>query len=330
MREFGFELRLCAHLEAEGNLLARQLGASVRRPGRRIVDVLVVEPGSGFDERQAITPDSIPDLAIEADVGVGKARPRREAFRALDVHPDTARDVADRAVEVGFLARERRGGQEYLRQVARYPDDWFGRLVAIENKPDLGRPGDLEAQLRTDVALGLVDEVVLATGSYVTRAHLNRIPKAVGVWRFRGGGGRGEGEIEVVREPTPLAVESPGVEIVEERPGRTDVRLVGPDAKARQRRRMAERAYGKGWRTYELPACGEAAALAIDGVGGLPACRYHGRLVDPATECGPACPGFVEAEPPEVDLVAERDRTSPWVSDLGGGRRRQSGLDRFG
>ena len=323
MREFGFELRLCAHLEADGRLVARQLGTTVRRPGSRIVDVLVVEPGPEFEARRAITPETIPDLAIEADVGAGKARTRSRAFRALDVHPDTARDVADRAVEVGFLARERRGGREYLRQVARYLEEWFGRLVAIENKPDLGRPGDLEAQLRTDVALGLVDEVILATGSYVTRAHLNRIPEAVGVWRFHGG------TLDVIREPTPLPIEEPGVEILEERSGRTDVRIVGADEKARQRRRIAERAYGKGWRTYELPPCANAREAGMDGVGGLPGCDHHGRLVDPATECGPACPGFEEAEPPTVDLEAERDRTSPWVADPAGLHRRQSGLDRF-
>ena len=344
MSEFGFELRLCAHLEAEGRLVARQLGASVHRPGNRVVDVLVVEPGPAFDDRRAITPETIPHLAIEADVGTGRARSRRRAFDGLDVHPETARAVADRAVEVGFIERERRGGRDRFRQTVRYPDRWFDRLVAVENKPDLDRPGALESQLRTDVALGLVDEVVLATASHVTRAHLNRIPEAVGVWRVRepevgaGSGSAGsvrdgvstDVEVEVVREPTPLAVDEPGVEILDEWAGRTDVRIVGPGEKARQRRRMAERAYGKGWRTYELPGCANARAGRIADVGELPACDYHDRLVEPAAECGPACPGFSPAEPPAVDLAAERDRTSPWVAAPTGFVRRQSGLDRFG
>jgi len=330
VREFGFELRLCAHLEAQGRLVARQLGAAVRRPGRRVVDVLVVEPGPGFDERRAITPETIPDLAIEADVGTGRARSRRQAFGRLDVHPETAREGAERAVEVGFFERERRGGRDRYRQTVRYPDDWFDRLVAVENKPDLGRPGELEAQLRTDVALGLVDEVVLATASHVTRAHLNRIPDEVGVWRFDGGEAGTAAAVEVVREPTPLAVDEAGVEIADERTGRTDFRVVDPGEKARQRRRMAERAYGKGWRTYELPGCANARSAGVGGVGGLPGCDYHDRLVEPAVECGPACPGFEVADPPAVDLPAERDRTSPWVADPAGFVRRQSGLDRFG
>jgi len=85
---------------------------------------------------------------------------------------------------------------------------------------------------------------VLATASYVTRAHLNRIPEAVGVWRFD----PDTGEREVVRESTPFEPDAPGVEIREERALQTDVALVDPAAKARKRRRIAERAYGKGWR----------------------------------------------------------------------------------
>ena len=344
MSEFGFELRLCAHLEAEGKLVARQLGAGVRRPGNRVVDVLVVEPGPGFDDRRAVTSETIPHLAIESDVGTGRSRTRRQAFDRLGVHPETAREVAERAVEVGFFERERRGGRDRYRQTVRYPDDWFDRLVAVENKPDLGRPGDHERQLRTDVALGLVDAVVLATASHVTRAHLNRIPEEVGVWRVLeeadgdgfgsaggvDGGAAADVRVEVVREPTPLAVDEPGVEIVDERAGRTDVRVVGPGEKARQRRRVAERAYGKGWRTYELPGCANARPGVVADVGGLPQCDYHARLVEPASECGPACPGYEAAEPPAVDLAVERDRTSPWVADPAGFVRRQSGLDRFG
>lgn len=323
MREFEFELRLCARLEAEGELVSRQLGASVTRPANRVVDVLVVEPGPCFDDRRAITPAEIPHLAIESPVGPGRARSRRRAFDALDVHRETAREVVERAVEIGFFERERRGARSAYRQAARYPDDWFDRLVAVENKPDLDSPGDLESQLRRDVALGLVDEVVLATESYVTRAHLNRFPEAVGVWRFR------DGEIQVVREATQLPVTEPGVEVIDERPGRTEIRTVGADAKAEGRRRLAERAYGKGWRTYDLPACGNADAAEIADVGGLPRCGYYDRLVNPARECGPTCPGWERADPPDVNLAEARERTSPWRADPAGVARRQSGLDGF-
>jgi hypothetical protein len=330
--EFAFELALCARLEERGEgILARQLGASVADPGGRILDTVRVEPGPEFDDRVELAGETIPDAAIESAVGTGRARYWKAAF---DCHPERARSATERALEIGFFERDRgasaASNREYVRQVARYPD-WYDRIVGIENKPDLGRPGDLEMQLRTDVSLALVDEAILATGSYVTRAHLNRIPDAVGVWRVhRDEGAAGEGlEIEVVREPTALAVDEPGIEPLESRPGRTRIDVVAPDAKARARRRLAERAYGKGWRTYAFPDCG---ACRPDGSSGatLPYCEWKGRVVDAGSECGPDCPGHDAAEPPDVDLEAERDRRTAWAADPDGIRRHQSGLDRFG
>ncbi|WP_290811133.1 DUF5787 family protein [Halovivax sp.] len=262
MREFAFELELCAALEERRDaIVARQLGASVADPGGRILDVALVEPGPAFGQRTSMTAAAVPDAAIEADVGPGRWTYWKDAF---DCHPERARSAADRAVEIEFFERERRRGREYVRQVARYPD-WIGRIVGIENKPDLRSPGDLVDQLRTDVSLALVDEAVLATESYVTGAHLNRIPEEVGVWRIQRGGGELP-EIEIVREPTPLAVDEPGIEPLAARPGRTDIGVVSAAEKARARRRLAERAYGKGWRTYEVPACG-ACELARVGKG---------------------------------------------------------------
>ncbi|THE65464.1 hypothetical protein D8Y22_08590 [Salinadaptatus halalkaliphilus] len=352
MSEFAFELELCAHLEAQrgvsrigddatssdperADILARQLGASVAEPGGRILDIVCVEPGPEFDDRTAITSETIPDVAIESAVGPGRTRYWKDTF---DCHPDQARRATERALEIGFFERELRNGREYVRQVARYPD-WYDRIVAIENKPDLGRPGDLEAQLRTDVSLGVVDAVVLATESYVTRAHLNRIPEAVGVWRVHredaalNDGDPSSLEVEVIREPTPLPVDEPGVEPLAYEPGRTDVAIVGADAKARARRRLAERAYGKGWRTYGLPACGACQPDAIESKGDtatLPYCVWANRLVDESGECGPDCPGYESASAPEAALEAERDRNTPWVAEPRGKRRRQSGLDQFG
>ncbi|MFB6074090.1 MAG: DUF5787 family protein [Haloarculaceae archaeon] len=314
MREFAFELALCAHLEDEDRLVARQLGAAVH--GRRIVDVLCLEPGPEFDNRAAITPSAIPAAAVESDVGPGRARYWKPAF---DCHPERARRAVERAVEVGFFERERRGGRTYVRQVARYPD-WIGRLVAVENKPDLGRPGDLERQLRTDVSLALADAVVLATASHVTGAHLNRIPDAVGVWRFD----PDTGEREVIRESEQLPVAEPGIELLERHAGRTDVRVVSAAEKARARRRLAERAYGKGWRTCDLPAC--ARCVPEDGV---PHCEWKGRAVRASEECGPDCAGHEPADPPAVDRAALRDEHTSWDPDPPGRKRRQAGLDRF-
>jgi hypothetical protein len=316
--EFAFELALCAHLEeATDWVVARQLGAAVRAPGSRIVDVCGVVPGPAFGERTAITSESLPALAVESRVGVGEAVFWRDAF---DCHPDVARRATERAVELGFFESERRGGREYVRRTVRYPD-WFSRLVGIENKPDLGVPGDLERQLRLDVSLALFDEVILATESYVTGAHLNRIPEEVGVWRFD----PETGEREVVRDPVSLPVDRPGVELLDRRPLRTDVAVVSAEEKARKRRRIAERAYGKGWRTYEFPAC----ANVVSTPDGRPRCAHFGRVVDPASECDASCGEYEATDPPDVDLAALRDARTPWVRNPGGVARKQAGLDRF-
>ena len=317
MREAAFELALCAALESPETVVSRQLGAHVH--GRRIVDTVVLDPGPGFEARAAITDETIPPAAIAADVGRGTATPLLEAF---DCHPERAREVTERGVEVGFLERERRNGRTCVRQTARYPDGWVDRIVGVENKPDLGRPGDLETQLRTDVSLALLDEVVLATASYVTGAHLNRIPDAVGVWRFD----PETGDREVVREPTPLSPAEPGIELLERAPGRDDVRVATAAEKASARRRLAERAYGKGWRPSALPAC----ANCTDAPAGVPACDWKERPVAPAAECGPDCPGHEPSEPPEAPAPAQlRAERSAWIRDPDGRRRRQAGLGRF-
>jgi hypothetical protein len=318
VREYAFELALCAHLERETDwVVSRQLGGSVATPGGRIVDCVGVVPGPDFDRRAAITAETIPPLAIESDVGVGSAvRPER----AFACAPAVARRVSDEAVDVGFFETARRGGGRLVRRAVRYPDDWFSRLVAVENKPDLGSPGDLETQLRTDASLALFDTVILATASYVTRAHLNRLPAAVGVWRF-------DPETmahEVVREPDPLPVDGTGVEPVDDHPLRTDVAFVPGAEKARIRRRVAERAYGKGWRP-DPPGC--ANAVVTDD--GRPYCERFGRVVDPATACGDGCRAFEVDAPPAFDRAELRDRRTPWVADPDGVARRQAGLDRF-
>ena len=322
MREFAFELALCAHLEAGfDGIVSRQLGASTG--GNRVIDVACIEPGPEFDDRAELTPETIPDAAIGSRVGAGEARYWKDCF---DCHPDRAREATERAIEIGFFETERRGGREYVRQAARYPDDWFGRIVGIENKPDLSDPGNLEAQLRTDASLGLFDEAILATASHVTGAHLHRIPDEIGVWRFD----PGSGTREVVREPTPLAPEEPSIEPLNRETTKTDVRVVSAVEKARARRRLAERAYGKGWRTYGFPSCERVESDEYAGASGLPYCGWKGRFVHAAAECGPSCAGHDLAEPPDVEFEGERDRRSSWVCDPDGQRRRQAGLDRFG
>lgn len=316
--EFGFELALCASLEDHTSWLpARQLGAAVADPGARIMDICAVVPTEAVADRAQITATSIPAPAVHSNVGVGEAVFWKDSFAC---GPGRARRATDRAIEVGFFETERRGGREYVRQTTRYPD-WVDRLVGIENKPDLDSPGALERQLRHDASLALFDEIVLATQSYVTRAHLNRIPGPIGVWRFD----PETGTRTVVRDPVSLPVGETGIEPREQRSLRTDVSFVTPEAKARRRTAIAERAYGKGWRTYQWPGCQRCTATTD----GRPDCEYYDRVVDPAADCGTACSGYVPADPPEIDREDLRDTRTQWVRDPTGVDRRQAGLDQF-
>jgi hypothetical protein len=316
--EVAFELALSARLEAATDwIVARQLGAAVEEPGARVMDVVGVVPTEAVTDRAAVTSETIPPLAIEGAVGAGEAVPVTDA---LDCGPERAAAVAERAAELGFFERDRRGGRTYVRQTARYPD-WVDRLVGIENKPDLGRPGDLEFQLRFDTALALFDEVWLATESYVTGAHLNRIPDPVGVWRFD----PETGEREAVREASSLPVEELGVELRAEEPLRTDVAIVDADAKARQRRRIAERAWGKGWRPESFPGCTRCSATDAS----VPHCSFHDRPVAPSMDCGSDCPGYEPGEVSNGDPEGRREERSAWVQNPEGVGREQAGLDRF-
>lgn len=320
MDEFRFELALCSYLETEtGAIVARQLGGAVAESGARIVDVVVLQPGRSFERRARLSPKAIPTRAIESDVGVGRAVPRRNVFEGTS----HGRRIVETAVGAGYFQLERRDGKEWVRATARYPDDWYDRLTAIENKPDLGSPGDLDDQLTHDVALGLFDEVVLATASYVTRAHLNRLPESVGVWQFD----PETGERTVVREPSQLPVDEPGIEPTDRHPLRTDVSVVGPEEKRRKRLTIAERAYGKGWRPSleAYPACAHA-----DATGDCrPYCGQFGHVVDPGTDCGTECPSFVPGSRPTVDPDEVRADRSPWIADPPGAVRKQAALDRF-
>jgi hypothetical protein len=133
----------------------------------------------------------------------------------------------------------------------------------------------------------------------------------------------------VVREPTPLDDEW-GVEPLDEHPGRTEVRVVSAAEKRRARRRLAERAFGKGWRPAPeaWPDCARIAVGERGGTGPVPDCPWKGRIVDPAAECGPACEGFVSGAAPSVDPESARADATAWDPDAGE-RRRQTGLGRF-
>jgi len=294
---------------------ARGRDRKPRRPDRRR---LRADARPGFDRRAAITPDRIPDPAIEAAVGPGEAVPLKKAF---DLPPDRAEAVAERAAEVGYLERERRDGRPIVRATARYPDDWVGSLTAIENKPDLGTPGDLAAQLRYDAALGLFDEVVLATASYVTRARIS-----IGSPRRSASGGSipTRASARSFGSRRPSKPDAPGVEIREERALQTDGCGSSTPAKARKRRRIAERAYGKGWRPDPRAARTRRRLLT----GARTAIGSIGSSIPGATAVRPVARTSLRI--PRNRPGPLRDERTAWVADpTGDGPRRQSGLSRF-
>lgn len=312
MREFDFEVAVCAGLERDGKLVSRQLAGGIH--GSRVIDTVVVEPGAEFDDRRRLTSETIPPRLLETDIGPGTARRPQNTVGGSGF----ARGAIEAGIDCGYLTRERHGGQEYVRATTRYPDRWFDGLVGIENKPDLDRPGELELQLRKDVSLSLFDEVWLATASHVTGAHLNRIPEGVGVWRVD----PETGDRTTVREATPLDPKRGGIEILETHPGHTEIRTVTDEGKRKYRRRVAERAYGKGWRVA-FPDCPHVEERAVAGVDGLAYCTRQEQFVRPADACES------EDEGPEVDVDARRAEHSPWVRDPAGARDKQVGLDRY-
>lgn len=319
MRERALEFALCATIEQErADLVSRQLGGAVAAPGRRVLDIVAIETTAAVTERAAITPAAIPTALVTGPLGPGRARPPHEA--TPDTPEQTLR-LVDRGLEIGFLERTYRDDRALIRQVTRYPD-WIDRIVGIEVKPDLRSPGALIDQLRTDVALGVLDAVVLATTSYVTAAHLHRLPDPVGVWRVDEDGG-----ITVEREPKPLDPGDHGVELRDRTPGRTDVEIVSPADKHAARIQIAERAYAKGWRHFPVPDC---ANVTLDSTPTtIPYCVALERPVDPETACGPDCQAHEPAPAPSFDPDADRARETPWRPDPPGRRRRQASLDRF-
>lgn len=319
MTERAFEFAVCAHLEqSRDGIIARQIGGGVTVPSNRVLDIVVIEPGAEFDERTTLTDATIPPSAIENSIGPGRARP---AMAVFDCHPRRANRVIDRAVDVGFFERERRDGRTVIRQVGRYPD-WIGSLTGIENKPDLDKPGALQRQLKTDVALGLLDRVVVATESHVTAAHENRFPDSVGIWHVNRNDDGFIDSIDVHRKAEPL--EDNGVEVIEEHPSRTDIDIVDDESLDEARRRIAERAYGKGWRPTQYPSCSSMSPNSM----GIPYCEYYGSVVDP-NRCGKDCPGYKSSSRPDIALEEVRDTHSGWVADPPALTHRQSELDRY-
>jgi hypothetical protein len=337
--EFAFELRVCQWAEREWTparddsavVVARQLGTQYRR-----WDTLVLEcDPDGLAARGAFGID-----AFDSDhLHVLRHAPADWTFYR-DALPDPGypwryvRESIHELADRDALDTRKRRQRIEIRRKRPYPD-WGRRVVAIENKPDLTASAarDLARQLERDVALGLADEVWVATeatGERVEPILLADFPPEAGVLTVD----FGTESAETVWEPRSLDADGYGTHIIE-RPdddySAARFEYADPDWKAEKRRAIAERAYARGWRSYAdtmRPDCRHF-ELRADETGVSPYCVAKGRTPT-QHECRAGCGSF-EPEPPAW-------RTKGWPIQGGPGaaakrllarrqRERRPGLD---
>ncbi|MFB6117119.1 DUF5787 family protein [Halosegnis sp.] len=323
--EFLFELRVCRWAEQAwppsgerddetAVLVARQLGVQSRR-----WDTLVVECDAEALEARAVFGED----RLDADLlGVVRHAPAtytyyRDALPEPDYPWRYVREAVHRAADRGLVETRRDGNRIQLRRRYRYPD-WVTRIVAIENKPDLTASAAraLGDQLERDVALGLADEVWVATratGAAVEPALYERLPVEAGILAV-------DEEVDVAWNATALDPSAPGTRIQERGDEADRFEYVDPAWKAAKRREIAERAYERGWRSFldtMRPDCRRFELRDPDVP--LPYCTAKERHVT-AAECRGACPEFTP-EPPAW-------RANNWPVDGGPGKGLRRVLER--
>ncbi|QSG05290.1 DUF5787 family protein [Halapricum desulfuricans] len=320
--EFVFELQVCQWAERDWPperarprpiLIARQLGTKRRR-----WDTIVIE----------CDPDALETRArfgrkrLDSDLlDVLRHAPEEWAWYR-DALPDPGypwryvRESIHRADDREILETRTRGNRLQIRRRWAYPD-WVERIVAIENKPDFDASAAraLTDQLQRDVAVGLADEVWVATAGgreQFERALLEDVPVEVGILLVEGR------DAEAVWQPRSLSPDQPGTRI-EQRPdgGERDASAarfsyVDPDWKREKRLAIAERAYERGFRSYVKTMRPDCRHFELDDVpaGFLPHCDAKS-CHQTASECRGGCPEY-EPEPPTW-------RTGGWPIDGGPG-----------
>jgi hypothetical protein len=311
--EFHFELQVCQWAEQHWPpdrqrerpvVVARQLGTRRRR-----WDTLVIE----CDPEGLASRARFGDSRLDSDLlHVVQNAPAEWAWYR-DALPDPGypwryvREAVHRADDRGILDTRRDGNRIQIRRKWPYPD-WIERIVAIENKPDLTASAArvLGPQLEQDVALGLADEVWVATRATdrrITPALFEDIPVEAGILTVEPGQ-RGANAVTATWQPRTLASDDAGTRILDRPDGdghdasAARFEYADPSWKAQKRLEIAERAYERGWRSY------------VDSM--RPDCRYF--ELRPRTEvtrpycgakdchqtraeCAGSCPAF-EPEPP--------------------------------
>jgi len=333
--EFNFELRVCWWAERRWPL--EEVAGTVDRPvvvGRQIGtrrrrwDTVVVEcDPEGLRTRARFGPRPLDSDLLH----VVRNAPEDWAWYR-DALPDPGypwryvRETVHRAADRDLVERRREGNRIQLRRRFPYPD-WVERVVAIENKPDLtaGAARELRPQLQRDVALALPDEAWVATratGDRVEPALLEDLPVEAGILVVEPGGDDWLPTTDAVWAPRQLPVDEPGTRILERPDGgehdRSAARFEYADVdwKRGKRLEIAERVYGRGWRSYVdsmRPDCRHFRLRSSSGVL-VPFCAAKDREPT-ARECAGSCDSF-EPEPP-----AWRSRSWPIAGGPGKGLR---------
>ncbi|PSQ15897.1 hypothetical protein BRD00_12860 [Halobacteriales archaeon QS_8_69_26] len=283
-------------------VVGRQLGTQYRR-----WDTVVVEcDPEGLRERARFGADALDsDLLHVVRDAPAEWTWYREALPEPDYPWRYVREAVHRAADRRVLETRRDGNRIEIRRRWPYPD-WVRRVVAVENKPDLDASAarSLRPQLEHDVAMGLADEAWVATESVggVEPVLLENLPVEAGILAVDPA--EGDPEVSVEWYPGSLAVGDPGTRILDRPAGgdhdRSAARFeyVDPAEKAEKRLAIAERAYGRGWRSYAdsmRPDCRHF-RLRPEGTALLPWCAAKARG-QTAAECSGSCPEF-EPEPP--------------------------------
>ncbi|WIV68126.1 DUF5787 family protein [Natrialbaceae archaeon AArc-T1-2] len=321
--EFGFELRTCRWAELNWEpvddravVVARQLGTK-----HRLWDTIVLEcDREALRERARFGPDRLDgDLLHVVRNAPADWTYYRESLPEPDYPWRYVREAIHRGADRGILETRKRSGRIQIRRKWPYPD-WLERVVAIENKPDVDASAarDLASQLEYDVAMGLADEVWVATrktNEPVEPVLFEDLPVEAGILVFD----PGTLAATVAWHPRTLPVEEPGTRILERPSGgdrdRSAARFesVSPETKATTRLEIAERAYERGWRSFVetmRPDCRYFELRARDQL--LPWCVSKGRC-QTAGECRGSCSEY-EPEPPTW-------RTRGWPIEGGPGKR---------
>ncbi|WP_049985365.1 DUF5787 family protein [Halobellus rufus] len=325
--EFGFELLVCRWAEEswppeeprrDAVVVARQLGTRRRR-----WDTVVLEcDPAGLRARREFG-----ERELDSDLlHVVRNAPAEWAwYRDALPHPGYpwryVREAIHRADARDLVETRRDGNRIEIRQVAPYPD-WLRRIVAIENKPDLDASAAraLAGQLEHDVETALADEVWVATeatGERFEPALLEDLPVDVGIVALSvdvdDAAASHEDAVAGDRDDhLDHRVEFDGS--VEWYPSEvTPADAAADDERRRRRLELAERAYGRGWRSYHetmRPDCRHF-ELRRFGSALVPNCAVK-RRSQTAAECAGSCSEF-EPEPPAW-------RTRGWPIEGGPGK----------